>query len=83
MTIKEFKFQYALGSISKRRLERIADKSTSKYILTTLSKDKNWLVRLQVAQNLSAPLEVLAKLSKDKEWDVRDSVTRNPKWSDK
>ena len=78
MTVKEFKFQYALGTISKEDLIKIAKKSTSKYILTVLSKNKDWYIRSYVATNSSTPIDALIKLSKDEDWFVRSRVTENP-----
>jgi len=78
MTLKEFKFQYALGSISEEDLIKIAKKTTSKYILTTLSKEKDWDIKCNVAGNPNAPVEALTTLSNDKNWTVRSYVANNP-----
>ena len=79
MTIKEFKIQYALGSLTDgMKIELAANKRTSKEVLTILSTDKNACVRWRVAENTNTPKEVLTILSKDKDevvrWRVADNV---------
>lgn len=72
MTIKEFKIQYALGTLSWDDRRRLAnDKRTLKKILTILSTDKNSSVRCRVAENLNTPIGILKILSTDKHWGVR------------
>ena len=72
MTIKEFKIQNALGSLSHRMLMSIADNlDTSKKILKVLSKDKSAGVRWCVAINFKTPEDILKVLSKDKDLYVR------------
>ena len=78
MTIKEFKYQYALGTLSKNDLIRVAKKSTSKYILTTLSNNEDRDVRKWVALNSKAPKNALIKLSKDGNYNIRRWVADNP-----
>ena len=78
MTDKEFKFQYALGTISEEDLEHIAMNTTSKYILTILSKEKDWTVRSYVADNKSTPEGVLSELLIDKDYHVRGCASCNP-----
>jgi len=71
MTIKEFKVQLALGSLSWDDKRKLAEnKRTSKKILTILSKDKDSNVRWWVADNPNTPKDVLKKLSKDKHWII-------------
>jgi len=65
MTIKEFKIQYALGTLSFNDKAKIAKTTRSKRILALLSEDKDWWVRLHVSMNVIAPQEILIKLSKD------------------
>ena len=78
MTIKEFKIQLALGSLTDNMKWNLAEnKRISKEVLTILSKDKNIDVRSSVAYNSNTPKEVLKKLSKDESWDVRSSVAYN------
>jgi len=78
MTEKEFKFQYALGALSEDALESIAEKSTSKYILTTLSKNDIWYIRGHVAENPNTPVKVLTNLSNDKDWFIRKLIAQHP-----
>ncbi len=67
MTVKEFKIQYALGSLSYRMKLHLAILSnTPKKILTMLSRDKAEGVKYWVALNPKAPEEVLKILLKDK-----------------
>jgi len=78
MTDKEFEFQYALGTLSYDDLLKIASRSLSKYILTTLSKDEDRDVRKWVALNPYTPINVLIELSYDKNWIVRYWLADNP-----
>lgn len=72
MTVKEFKIQYALGTLSDDIKEKLAENHrTPKTILTILSTDKDWEIRWNVAYNLFTPIKVLIKLSKDKDEVVR------------
>ncbi len=78
MTIKEFKIQLALGSLSKDMKYDLADDpNTSIEILTALSKDKDWWIRYRVAMNPNTPVEILTILSKDKSYNVRYWVVDN------
>jgi len=80
MTIKEFRIQYALGTLSLDDKIDIANTATtSKGILTILSRNKNWLVRCCIADNINTPKEILVKLSKDKNSYVRKGVYNNNK----
>ena len=64
MTLKEFKMQYALGSLSYDNLLALAKRpNTSKAILTILSKDKNYWVRSNVAHNPITPMNTLLEIS--------------------
>lgn len=79
MTLKEFKIQYALGSLSDTyRVNLAIHKRTAKKILIMLSTDKYWYVRCQVAGNLNTPLKILVALSKDTHASVRIYVRDNP-----
>lgn len=81
MTVKEFKVQYALGSLSDvDKVNLAAGKYTAKKILTILSTDKDWYVRCKVAMNSNAPTEVLKKLSTDENESVRCCMEFNEKW---
>ena len=52
MTVKEFKIQYALGSLSyNMKLKLAKNPNTPKKILIILSKDEDWYVRSYVADN--------------------------------
>ena len=78
MTIKEFKIQLALGSLTYDMKWDIANnKRTSTEILTILSTDKYNIVRWRVANNPNTPEEILKKLSTDKDWCIRYGVARN------
>jgi len=81
MTIKEFKVQLALGSLTDDMKYNIADNpNVPPEILTILSTDKDDSVRCRVAYNINTPEEVLTILSMDKDSDVRWYVARNPKY---
>ena len=54
------------------------DQTTPPHVLETLSKDEDWEVRANVAENPNAPTHVLENLSKDNNSDVRSSVASNP-----
>ena len=79
MTIKEFKIQYALGTLDRDYLYELAcSKSTSKEVLKILSKDEDSNVRYGVARNPNIPIEILKILSKDITDYVRHGVAGNP-----
>ena len=76
MTIKEFKIQLALGSLSLDDKVKVANnKRTSKKILTILSTDKHYYVRSYIAINPNTPIEVLKILSTDKDKHVKTSAS--------
>ena len=78
MTIKEFKVQYALGTLSYGdKMGMAGTPSTSKGILTILSREKNHWIRVKVAYNVSTPIKILTKLSKDESSSVRCWIARN------
>lgn len=78
MTIKEFKIQYALGSLSRNDLIEIAKcPSTSGEILIMLSRCKEYWVIRSVSINPNTPASALAKLSNDAGWVIRTQVARN------
>ena len=66
MSIKEFKVQYALGSLSDCMKVAIAhDPRTSATVLTILSNDPFFGARTNVAGNVNTPIDILKKLSKE------------------
>ena len=72
MTIKEFKIQYALGSLTDDMKLFLANNSNTPIeVLTILSTDEDSYVRCNIANNSNTPIEVLKILSKDKHWNVR------------
>jgi hypothetical protein len=77
MTTKEFKVQYALGSLSIDDRIKLADNpNTPIEILTILSTDENWIVLWHTAYNRNTPIDVLKKLSTDEYSDeIRDVAT--------
>ena len=77
MTIKEFKIQYALGTISYKDKIDIADNTTSKEMLTYLSRDEDWYVRALITKNRVVSKKILMELSKDEDWGVKSSVASN------
>ena len=63
MTVKEFKVQYALGSLSTDNLNKLAkNKRTAKTILTILSTNENITVKCKVAANLNTPAKALENI---------------------
>jgi len=71
MPYKEFVIQYSLGSLSLDTLKQIACESKNKRILNILSKDKDNIIRRNVAYNKNTPKEILNILSKDDDIIVR------------
>jgi len=82
MTIKEFKFQYALGVISEKDLANIAITTSSEDILSVLAYNDNWFVRYWVAINSDTPTEVVAYLSDDENYTVKKAA-RKVLWENK
>ena len=81
MTIKEFKVQLALGSLTyDMKYDLAANLNTPKEVLIILSTDKDWAIRCRVADNPNAPIEALTILSKDKDKDVKTSALRTLKY---
>jgi len=82
MTVKEFKVQYSLGTMSSgacvdwiysmNHPHRIPG-----YLLATLSKNDSWRVRRATAHHENTPISVLRELSTDKILEVRMSVASN------
>ena len=71
MTVKEFKIQYALGSLPfQMKLNLAKNLNTPKKILSILSKNKYWYIRFWVAMNLNTPKEILTILLRDKDQTV-------------
>lgn len=66
MTIKEFKIQLALGTLSYEMKLKLALRSTSTKILAKLAKTKDFLITIRIAHNPNAPEHILRKLSRDK-----------------
>ena len=78
MTIKEFKVQLALGTLTGSiKVKSAKNPNTPKEVLTILSTDKNYCVRWNVASNPNTSKEVLTKLSKDEDEYVRYCVAGN------
>jgi len=80
MTVKEFKIQYVLGTLSWNIKCDIAENiNTFVEILKILTgKDEHLADRLCVANNSTAPIELLKILSTDVHWWVRNAVADNP-----
>ena len=77
MTIKEFKVQYALGTLTwQMKTELVNNPNTPVEILTKLSKDKDSYIRYWVAENPNTPKEVLERLLHDEDWIVRCKADR-------
>ena len=84
MTIKEFKIQLALGTLTHNiKVELANNTNTPTKVLTKLSTDKDWFIRYWVAHNPNTPTKVLVKLSKDKSgisyWAFNTLSNRNIK----
>jgi len=63
MTLKEFKMQYALGTLSyKDKLNLSQSSYTCKKILEILSKDNSLSIRYNVTRNSNVPASVLNTL---------------------
>jgi len=78
MTLKEFKVQCALGTLSYNTIKTIAANSqTCVEVLHELSSAKNDNIRQAVASNLSTPIQTLINLSKDF-YTIRQAVAANP-----
>ncbi|MDR0618285.1 MAG: HEAT repeat domain-containing protein [Bacteroidales bacterium] len=77
MTTKEYAEEYM--NIYKEAVK--FDSDISAETLAELAKDKNALVRRDVAGNLNASVETLAELAKDKNALVRRNVAGNPNTS--
>lgn len=59
MTTKEFKVQYALGTLSiAQKLKAARNVQTSRRVLTILGGDSNWNIRLNVWANPNTPKQV-------------------------
>jgi len=58
MTLKEFMYQYALGSLTIEDLKELAVVTTSKEILTILAKNKSKHVQARVYLNNNTPEEI-------------------------
>jgi len=78
MTCKEFKIQYALGTIDEDSLCRIAMITKNKSILKILSNHEDFDVRSFVAENSRTSIKVLITLSKDNHPNIRHEVAMNP-----
>lgn len=52
--------------------------NASPEMLEELAEDKDWEVRMEVAENPKTPVEVLMKLAEDKNGNVRYELARNP-----
>ncbi|KKM03238.1 hypothetical protein LCGC14_1776460 [marine sediment metagenome] len=79
MTIKEFKIQLALGSLTYTALRALATSpKTHKKILDKLSTDEEWNVRVAVASNINTPLDVLKNMTQAEvsliRWTARETI---------
>ena len=61
-----------------RKDEMAESPNTHVDVLTELSKDDDWEVRLGVAENPNTPKDVLIELSKDDSREIRYIVALNP-----
>ena len=78
MTVKEFKIQCALGTLSEDDRWQLAfDKHTAKGILAIIAKDHAWRIRRFVAHNANTSFKVLMALAKDEDVDVKIGVANN------
>jgi len=71
MTLKEFEYQYALGSMSNGALRKLAEETTSKEILTILSTNKDWNIKMRVSRNKHTPKEISEELLSHEEIVIR------------
>ena len=78
MTVKEFKVQYALGTLEYKELIRMANTNDTE-ILTILSNSQNPWVRFHVANNKNTPIDVLRILSKDKNNWIKENAINSLK----
>jgi hypothetical protein len=77
MTYKEFRIQYALGTIDLYKINNIEENIKDKKILSFLSKNKNYSIRCRVARNPNTPVSILKVLIKDDDPYVRMWVLQN------
>ncbi len=78
MTVKEFEIQYALGSLSYiTKIRLVLDFNTPEEMLTILSREACFRIRLGVADNPNTFKEILETLSKDKDAEVRNVARIN------
>jgi len=59
------------------REELAASEDTSEELLRQLSNDKEWRVKVALANNRKSPADVLAKFARDVNYDVRMGVAKN------
>ena len=82
MTLKEFKMQSALGSLTNTAKREMAeDPNTPIDILVKLSTDRSRYIRRRVAMNINVsaiPERDLIKLANDKSYEVKTQVASNP-----
>ena len=93
MTLKEFKIQYALGSLSNNDLIKLAENpDTLISILKKLAKLAfsgnrreynypnliNWKIRCGLAKNLNTPIKILKELSNEHSWAIKTNLQNNP-----
>ena len=77
-TLKEFKHQVALGTLSSEMKKKLAyGKRTPKSILAILSRYNDRLVKIFIAGNPNTPKRVLNNLSNDWNKRVRFYLTQN------
>jgi len=77
MTVREFKVQYALGTLSQDKIMRLAKNiSTARGILTILSRSEDQRIRCCVAKNINLRFKDLMRLREDKMFLVREAANR-------
>ena len=63
MTIKEYRIQKALGTLSYHMTAKLAyDRNTSPELLAVLIKNEDWLISHWAIENLNTPKEISIKL---------------------
>jgi len=78
MTVKEFKMQTALGTLSYANKIKLAyARRTPKKVLAILSNDISWCVKEGIATNRNTPVKILEKLSKDENEWIRFNAKNN------
>jgi hypothetical protein len=60
------------------KIKAARTKGCPAHILQKLAKDRDYMVRSEVALNTTTPVTILEELSKDRDRDVQYQVIRNP-----